>query len=286
MQRFWFLCVAMMVLGGCVADTRDLHMDGGIPTPDAMVLTDDSATVTPDDAGATDGDEGWSDEDFRRASDACFNLYTAIYCQEFPNEEFESENDLALHCDALVLTEAVPDCLDEFITSYECGNLSVQEIQSCEDRPNRAWETDCDYDKITECRSHMDGGNDDGSIVEPRYVALVPMEADWQQAGDACARLGGHLPEPSTPEAQAALVGFVVATGIDQHFWIGLTRDLMGEYEQWSFSGETLSFTNWEETNPSYGPEACVEFRVTDRFTWNDLPCDAMLTGNIVCEMP
>lgn len=167
MQRFWFLCVAMMVLGGCVADTRDLHMDGGIPTHDAMVLTDDSVTVTPDDAGATDGDEGWSDEDFRRASDACFNLYTAIYCQEFPNEEFESENDLALHCDALVLTEAVPDCLDEFITSYECGNLSVQEIQSCEDRPNRAWETDCDYDKITECRSHMDGGNDDGSIVEP-----------------------------------------------------------------------------------------------------------------------
>ncbi|KAL4231645.1 hypothetical protein ACF0H5_009224 [Mactra antiquata] len=122
-----------------------------------------------------------------------------------------------------------------------------------------------------------------GVRFENSCYLVSSIKATWQQAVDACFKMGAHLAEVNS----AAENEFLAKVNIDVigTMWLGGSDMDMEGVWKWHTSRQYFTFKKWRYTEPNGGrKENCLHFYGHQRALgeWNDIPCDHSL--QYVCE--
>lgn len=108
------------------------------------------------------GDAGPITEDasisaFERAVEACVTINLVVWCNQIPNSDSSSLEELREKCEMSVLTEAGQICLDQYISLYECGiDLFRQQPECFPGEPrDYPWVSPCGGAALHQCQENF-----------------------------------------------------------------------------------------------------------------------------------
>jgi len=83
------------------------------------------------------------------------------------------------------------------------------------------------------------------------YYRLYDEGLTWQEAKEACERVGGHLVTITGQKEQEFISGYV--HGADKRsYWIGLSDEAKDDKWEW-VTDEPFSYSNWAQNEPNHG---------------------------------
>lgn len=83
------------------------------------------------------------------------------------------------------------------------------------------------------------------------YYHLYEDSLTWQEAKEACEKLGGHLVTITSKDEQD-FISNLVRGATKRSYWIGLSDEAVND--QWTWvTGEPFSYSNWAKNEPNHG---------------------------------
>uniref|UniRef100_A0A4W2DXX3 Pulmonary surfactant-associated protein A n=1 Tax=Bos indicus x Bos taurus TaxID=30522 RepID=A0A4W2DXX3_BOBOX len=112
-----------------------------------------------------------------------------------------------------------------------------------------------------------------------RLQGSVLASVNFDAIKELCARVGGHIAAPRSPEENEAIVSIVKK--YNTYAYLGLVEGpTAGDF--YYLDGAPVNYTNWYPGEPrGRGKEKCVEI-YTDDGLWNDISCSSSFLA--ICE--
>ncbi|XP_033756327.1 perlucin-like [Pecten maximus] len=132
----------------------------------------------------------------------------------------------------------------------------------------------------------------DGFIKHGASCYTIPhVKSDWSQATVVCKEMNSHLLEIEDAAEESFIRGFLSLhwrTYSPALFWVGGNDILEEGYWEWA-SGKTMTYTNWDDGEPSNGGsddnnEHCLAMDQDAAWKWHDQECEE--TRYAICEIP
>ena len=117
----------------------------------------------------------------------------------------------------------------------------------------------------------------------------------WTKAQENCLRRNAFLAEPKTAAENSKIKELAVKHNKNDHDihvgpWIGAKDEAIEGLWVWADSGQTVSWTDWGNTEPNGGTmENCMilnrdpEGYKTKEYKWNDVKCSGRFYS--ICQM-
>ncbi|NWU97744.1 MRC1 protein, partial [Upupa epops] len=113
------------------------------------------------------------------------------------------------------------------------------------------------------------------------YYVHTTSEETWPDASMACIQMGASLVSIQDATEMNYLLFYLsqIATDV-RRLWIGLSKNIDGEW-MW-IDGSAMEFVNWEEEDPSFYDEQCVDMDASSG-TWRKYHCS--VDHNFICKI-
>ncbi|XP_022312082.2 asialoglycoprotein receptor 2-like isoform X2 [Crassostrea virginica] len=138
----------------------------------------------------------------------------------------------------------------------------------------------------------LKGCDDDWIEYGGHCYFIGPSKVTWEEAKAACLGVCSHLVEIDSKEESEWLANTFLNKSTCAGLWFDCTswtggNDLQTEgHYKWDWSDSTLTFTNWQVTEPSLGDpdladrKDCIDVMRDGR--WNDRQCHYL--NSYICE--